>query len=143
MYCVDVNILVHAFAKPSPAHAQCRTWLDTVLGEQRAVALPLPTLSGFLRIVTNRAVLTTPSSTDRATAFTDWLLEHPRTLVPGFDQRVYEISRDLIREHGLRGNDVPDAVLAATALHLGATLATTDRGFRRFGGLPVMDPTQE
>ena len=38
----------------------------------------------------------------------------------------------------LRGNDLPDALLAATAQDLGARLATFDRGFRRFAGLPLI-----
>jgi predicted nucleic acid-binding protein len=33
-----------------------------------------------------------------------------------------------------------DAHLAALALEHGAALATSDRGFRRFSGLRVMDP---
>ena len=34
-----------------------------------------------------------------------------------------------------RGNDVPDAYLAALAIEQGATWITTDRGFARFPGL--------
>ena len=35
----------------------------------------------------------------------------------------------------LRGNDVPDAWLAAQAIELDAHFVTFDRGFRRFPGL--------
>lgn len=38
----------------------------------------------------------------------------------------------------LRANDIPDAFLAATAIDLGARLATFDQGFRRFPGLTVI-----
>ena len=48
---------------------------------------------------------------------------------------------DRVREHDLRGNDVPDALLAAGALALGARLATVDRGFPRFTELEVVVPT--
>ena len=47
----------------------------------------------------------------------------------------------LCDELGLRGNDVNDAWLAALALERGAMLVTVDRGFARFPGLPVLDPT--
>ncbi|MFM9135958.1 MAG: TA system VapC family ribonuclease toxin [bacterium] len=140
MLCLDVNVLVHAFVRASPSHERCATWLESALQDRQAMALPLATLSGFVRIVTSRLVFPTPSTPDRATEFTDWLLAHPRTLIPPTNQSVYDISRDLIREHGLSGNDVPDAFLAATALHLGATLVTADRGFRRFGSPAVLDP---
>jgi len=44
----------------------------------------------------------------------------------------WEVFAQLVRDLGLRANDVPDALLAATALHLNAGLATVDRGLRRF-----------
>jgi toxin-antitoxin system PIN domain toxin len=116
-------------------------WLEVALEGRQPIALPGSVLSGFWRIVTHRRVLTVPSSPDRATAFTDWLLAHPITMVPAVGQATFATARDLIRDLGLAGNDVPDAVLAATALELRATLVTADRGFRRFGGLNVMDPT--
>ena len=141
MYCVDVNILVHAYAPASPDHRVCRKWLEVALEGGQPIALPVSVLAGFWRIVTHRKALTVPSSPDRATAYTDWLLAHPITMVPAVGQATFAIARDLVRELGLTGHDVPDAVLAATALELRATLVTADRGFRRFRGLTVMDPT--
>lgn len=41
---------------------------------------------------------------------------------------------------GLRGNAVPDAVLAALAVTRGARLATADRGFARYPGLRWFAP---
>jgi hypothetical protein len=52
----------------------------------------------------------------------------------------WSIFRDLVASHRLRGNDVPDAYLAAIALEAGATMATLDRGFARFAGLRLADP---
>ncbi len=141
MYCVDVNILVHAYAPASPDHRVCRKWLEVALEGGQPIALPVSVLAGFWRIVTHRKALTVPSSPDKATAYTDWLLAHPITMVPAVGQATFAIARDLVRELGLTGHDVPDAVLAATALELRATLVTADRGFRRFRGLTVMDPT--
>lgn len=43
-------------------------------------------------------------------------------------------------QHGLRGNAIPDAYLAALALEQGATWVTTDRGFARYEGLRLLDP---
>jgi len=94
-------------------------------------------------MVTHRQVLKLPSSPDRATEFTDWLLAHPITTVPALGQAPCAQARDLIRDLGLTGNDVPDAVLAATALELRDTLVTADRGFRRFRELNVVDPTSD
>jgi predicted nucleic acid-binding protein len=41
----------------------------------------------------------------------------------------------------VRGPGVMDADLATLAFEHGASLATTDRGFRRFEGLRLIDPT--
>ena len=49
--------------------------------------------------------------------------------------------RELVLGLGLRASDVPDAHLAALALERNATLATLDRGFARFPGLRLLDPT--
>ena len=43
----------------------------------------------------------------------------------------------LLASGDFRGNAVHDALLAAAALDLGATLVTSDRGFGRFAGLRV------
>lgn len=141
MYCADVNVLVYAFVKDSPFHEPCAKWIQEALTEPRAVALPMSVLSGFLRITTSRRVRVNPSSPDLVTDFIDWVLAHPGTFVPGSDRRDYALARTLIREQGLTGDDIPDAMLAATALGLGATLVTADRGFRRFADLSLLDPT--
>ena len=141
MYCADVNILIYAFIKDSPFHEPCASWIQHALREPRGVALPMPVISGFLRITTSRRVRVNPSPPDLATDFVDWVLAHPRAFIPGSDNRDYVLARSLIREQGLTGDDIPDAMLAATALGLGATLVTADRGFRRFAGLSLLDPT--
>lgn len=141
MHCVDVNILIHAYVASSPSHRACSDWLTGSIEQGLALALPQSVLSGFLRIVTNRAFFPVPSSTADALAFGDWLIESPRVLIAPESPRAYRLAATLISEHGLAGNDVPDAFIAASALDLGATLVTTDRGFRRFRDLPLLDPT--
>ena len=141
MYCVDVNTLVHSYSPASPDHEPCRAWLEQALAGIRPIALPMAVLSGFWRVVTHRRIFATPSMPQKAVAFTDWLIAHPITLVPAIDAAVYAMSQRLILDQGLAGNDVPDAVLAATALELRATLVTADRAFRRFADLSIVDPT--
>ena len=55
-------------------------------------------------------------------------------------ERHWPNFRGLVEQHGLRGNDIPDAYLAALALEQGATWVTTDRGFARYEGLRLLDP---
>ena len=56
--------------------------------------------------------------------------------------RHWAVMRELVLGLGLRASDVPDAHLAALALERNAILATLDRGFARFPGLRLLDPTR-
>ncbi len=141
MLCVDVNVLVHAHVAASPEHEAVAKWLDEVLASAEAIAVPMPVLAGFWRVVTNRRIFPVPASTAAAVGFTDWLLDHARVFVPGHSAAQAAIARDLVLKLGLSGDDIPDAVLAAMAVNLNATLVTCDRGFNRFPGLAVLDPT--
>jgi predicted nucleic acid-binding protein len=53
--------------------------------------------------------------------------------------RHWTIFTDLVVQHRLRGNDVPDAYLSATALEAGATLVSRDPGLSRYG-VRLVDP---
>ena len=46
----------------------------------------------------------------------------------------------VLRDADARANLVPDAHLSAIAIEHGATAATRDRGFARFGGVRWLDP---
>ena len=84
----------------------------------------------------DRAALTVANAWSVASAF----LAQPavRIVVPGAGHA--EIAGDLAATPGLRSEDVPDVELAALAIEHGLTLASHDRGFRRFTGLRVLDP---
>ena len=49
--------------------------------------------------------------------------------------RHWDLFRQLTSDIEARGNDIPDAYLAAYALENNATLLSADRGFARFGRL--------
>jgi predicted nucleic acid-binding protein len=51
--------------------------------------------------------------------------------------------RQQILDAQVNGPLVTDAALAALAIEQGATLCSTDRDFRRFEGLKLIDPTHE
>jgi len=140
MILLDVNVLVYAFRGDIPRHAEYRAWLlaasagDTACGASDAV------LSGFIRIVTHPRIFTPPAQVEDALGFIDKLRARPSYVhvVPG--RRHWRIFDHLCCEAGAKGNLVPDAYLAATALEVGAELATADRGFARFRGLRWQHP---
>jgi predicted nucleic acid-binding protein len=61
----------------------------------------------------------------------DWL-GAAATWIPTPGERHAEILGDLITRHGVRGNLVPDAQLAALAVEHGVAVASADGDFARF-----------
>lgn len=57
MIVIDVNLLVYAVVEGFPQHRRARAWWEESINANAAVALPAPTIFGFLRLVTNRRVL--------------------------------------------------------------------------------------
>lgn len=98
-------------------------------------------LAAATRLMTNHRVLRDPFGPDEALAVCDAVRSAPAAITPAVSVRRWSAFSRLTSELGLRANDIPDAYLAATAIDLGARLATFDHGFRRFPGLTVIVPS--
>jgi toxin-antitoxin system PIN domain toxin len=144
MLLLDVNVCLYAYRPAeSEVAARVHAWLAPRLVSRERVAVTESVLAAVVRIATHPRVFRRPSTPADAIAFTDSLVAAPaaQLVLPGADH--WPLVRDLVTEHRLRGNDVPDAVLAAHALELGASLVTLDRGFARFTSLRVVNPLDE
>ncbi|KAA0268104.1 MAG: PIN domain-containing protein [Acidobacteria bacterium] len=137
---VDTNLLVYAFRPERPEHAATRAWLAEALRGPRPTALTSSALAAFVRIVTHRRIFGDPAGIDEALGFIAVLRGAPavRAIEPG-DGYPSLFDRICSSLH-LRGDEIPDAHLAALAIEHDADLATHDRGFERFPGLRVVDP---
>jgi uncharacterized protein len=140
MLCADVNVLVDLANRDAPRHAAVRTWWSSTVMSTEPVIVPDFVAASFIRVVTDRRILPRPVRSDEAFAFLDRLLESPRVALATGSSGSWTRFVDLTVGLGLTGNDVPDAHLAALALHMDAAVVTADRGFRRFPGLRVIDP---
>ena len=141
MKLLDANVLLYAYDRDSAQHTACRLWLEAVLNSDEIVALPWQTLLAFIRISTNpRAVRNSLCAADACAIVNTWL-ERPNVLALDAGDRFWEILRAQIDEAQVSGPLVTDAALAALALEHGATLCSTDRDFRRFHGLKLLDPS--
>lgn len=137
----DVTVLVRAFRQESPGHEQYATWLSRLVAGGDELGLHDVVLAGALRIVTNPRIYRDPAPAGAAREFlarvrsarrARWLSSGPATWT-AFDGLA-------AADPGVRGNLVPDALLAALALAHRCRLATADRGFARFPGLTWFDP---
>ena len=137
----DVNVLVYAHRPTeSDVASRVRDWLRSSTDRGEHLALSTAVLASVIRIVTHPRIMTTPSTSREALGFTQALLDDPQASVVVPSSRHWPVFREFVDDLRLVGNDVPDAFLAALAVDHGATLVTTDRTFRRFPGLRLLDP---
>lgn len=141
----DVNVLIYAFRQDLPQFAECRPWLDSIIGGDTRFGISPLTLSAVVRVTTNRGSFRVPSAIDEAFRFCDSLLDQPHCQLIEPGERHWEIFRRLCIETGTRGPRVTDAWLAALAIEWGCEWITLDRDFARFPGLkwgPPAAPTR-
>lgn len=142
MLLLDVNICLYAFRRESRRHEEFKAWLDQALVGPEPVGLPELVLASMIRLVTNHRIYQDPSTPAAGLSFCDAILAAPAAMRVRPGQRHWGIFRSLVSKHGLRGNDIPDAYLAALALEQRATWVSTDHGFARYPGLLLLDPLE-
>jgi uncharacterized protein len=132
----DVNVLVAASRSDHPHHSVARTWLEqAALAAAAGSALTLMpmVLASFLRLVTSPKIFRVPTPINDALGFVDALLAiagvQLATLGPEWPHL-----RQLCVDKQLVGNELPDAWLAAAAIHLGEHVVSFDRDFRKLIG---------
>jgi hypothetical protein len=132
----DVNVLVAASRSDHPHHAEARAWLEQALAEAAAGAMftvmPM-VLASFLRLVTSPRIFRAPTPINDAIAFADAVLAASGVQLAALGPE-WERLRQLCTDRQLSGNELPDAWLAAAALHLGEHVVSFDRGLRKLVG---------
>ena len=129
----DVNVLVAASRSDHPHHAAARTWLENALADASTgstIKLQPMVVASFLRLVTHKRVFVEPTPTSEALGFIDALLASAGVECPGLGAE-WPVMRRLCEELALAANDIPDAWLAAAAIHQGERVASFDAGFKR------------
>lgn len=133
MILLDVNVLLYAHNSSAPQYPAVRAWLDRLAASDEWIGLPWTTIWGFIRISTNPKVSPRPKSGKEAMEVIASWLETPRVVAVSPGPRHIELLSRFVGNEGATGNLVPDAVIAALAIEQGATVASTDNDFRRFG----------
>jgi hypothetical protein len=140
-YSLDVNVLLHAANSGSPKNADAVAFLSTCAERDEPLCLTWATILGFLRLATSSAIFASPLSPRHAEEALDELLDLPQTRILVEDADFWRVYRAVSAEVQPRGKHVPDAHLAALLKQHGVrTLYTSDRDFRRYDFLKVIDP---
>jgi toxin-antitoxin system PIN domain toxin len=137
---IDANLLLYAAHEQAAHHETAAEWLTEQLNGSRRVGIPWSSIGAFLRIATHPRAFERPLSP--ATAWeqvADWLAA-PVAWIPNPGPAHTRIVGDLITAHDVRGNLVPDALLAALAIEHGLTLYSADTDFARFPDLNWLNP---
>ena len=140
MIITDVSLLLNAYNRDFPDHAEARKWWEGVINDRELVGLAWVTVLAFLRIMTNPRAMPNPMAVDRALSTVKLWLDLPNVDILDPGPRHAEILFRLLRQVGVAGNLTTDAHLAAIALEHQARLASTDTDFGRFSGLRWFNP---
>jgi toxin-antitoxin system PIN domain toxin len=138
---LDANVLLYAYDSESTHHTTCRSWLEAAFNSEETVALPWQTVLAFVRIATNSRAVRRPLTGSEACGIVDTWLQRPNVVVLEAGDRFWEIFQGQMVEAQVSGPLVTDTALAALALEHGAAVCSTDRDFRRFRGLKLLDPS--
>lgn len=129
----DVNVLVAASRSDHPHHATARAWLEQALalaGQGSGLKLQPMVIASFLRLVTHPRIFVQPTPMAEALRFVDALLDAPGVEQPELGAE-WPALRALCVDKALTANDVPDAWLAAAAIHQGEHVVSFDADFKR------------
>lgn len=140
MYLMDVNVLVYAHRADVEQHEQCRDWLESIINTNIDYGYSELVLSGFLRVVTHPKIFDMPTPLEQAIAFAGQIKNEPNAIQIAPKERHWSIFEELLGMTNAKGNFVPDAYHAALAIESGCQWVTTDKGFKKFKGLRVINP---
>jgi len=137
---LDANLLLYAVHERAEQHERASASITEKLNGAMRVGFPWQSITAFLRIATHPRAFQRPLHADTAwERVADWLAG-PVSWIPQPGPEYQRIFGELIRAHGLRGNLIPDAALAALAIEHGVALISTDTDFARFRGLRWENP---
>jgi uncharacterized protein len=137
---VDANVLLYAVNRQGVEHEAANRWLTGALSGNEVVGLPWVSLLAFVRLSTSRRIFESPlPPADAMTVVESWLAQ-PAAVTVEPTTRHISVLQGLVEQAGTAGNLTTDAHIAALAIEHGATVATFDRDFERFG-VRVLLPT--
>jgi toxin-antitoxin system PIN domain toxin len=138
-YAIDLNVLLLASNAEAAEHEEARSFLEQCATRPEVLCLAWPTVMGYLRITTHPSIFSWPLSPREALANIQSLLSLPQTRTLAEQDGFLGVYESVAGTS--RGNDVPDAHLAAILLQHGVTtLYTRDTDFRRFDFLDLRKP---
>jgi toxin-antitoxin system PIN domain toxin len=138
---LDVNTLLYASDTGSAFHERARAFLADRAARREVLCIAWPTVMGYLRMATHPGIFAHPLTPAEAMRNVDALVNLPHVRLLAEEEGFWDVYQDVVRGWPARGNQVPDAHLAALLRQHGVgTLYTSDADFRRFDFLRIVNP---
>ncbi len=138
----DANILIYTYNPDAPQQRALSAWLQAQLAGRDQIGLTWLTLWAFIRIIPNPKLWPNAPSVERVFDVVDEWLSLPNVVLVQPGGRHATILKSLMLGTDPFKSIASDAALAAIAIENAATLASTDRDFRRFSGLRWVNPLE-
>jgi hypothetical protein len=140
---VDTNVLLYAVDDRQAQHDRSKRWMEQALNGRESIGFAWTVLLGFVRLSTQRGILSSPLDANSALDLVGaWLDARPAAIVQP-TARHAAVLRGLLGTVGTAGNLVSDAHLAALCLEHGARMCSFDRDFLRFPDVDVIGPEDQ
>ncbi len=140
MIIVDTNLLIYAYNSDSPRHAQAAQWFEDLINSGVEIGFAEVVMIGFLRIMTQKRIVSRPLHPTQAIALVQSWLAVPNARLLLATPESFANSLTFIDAVGVAGNLCTDAQIAGLARLYRATVASVDTDFLRFSGLKVLNP---
>lgn len=139
MILVDSNILIYSLNISSPKYKKARNFLQDNLDK---LVIAHQNILETFRVLTHPKFPKKVSSKDVLEAL-DNLTKEIEVIYPGFE--TYYIVLELLKKHNLKGDQIFDCYLTATALSNGVEVIATDntKDFKKFKEIKVFNPFSE
>ena len=140
-YSIDTNILLYSVDESNRFHSQAKTFLINRIAADDTMYLCWDVVYAFLRISTHPGIFATPLKPETAANNMQQIVQHPHVSMLGPTDESLNIFIRLQQEMHIRGNLVPDAVIASILEVNGIqTIYTLDRDFWKFRALRPENP---
>ena len=136
----DANLLIYAYNSALPEHASAKEWWRKLMGGGETIGLAWVVSLAFLRITTQRRIVSNPYSLEDACGIVAEWHKQPNVTAVQPGPRHLELLTSLLSASGGSGNLVTDAHLAALAIENSAEVHTNDSDFARFPDVKWRNP---
>lgn len=123
-----------------PFHARARNWWESILSGREPVGIPFIVILAFMRLTTHAALNENPMSVAMARERVESWEDVPIVRFLSSSPATLRLAWDLLQTAKGGGNLATDAMIAAHAAEIGATVFSNDRDFDRFPSIRRKNP---